>query len=413
MSSSVLCKGFVFCVALAIVSLLGFQNNALAQSVRVKGSTVVNVYGFLNYEGGWSNRSFPSFYRSNTSYGIVNGKGKNAFSSEARLRLGFKITNRIAKTHANITFDSWPKGFSLMLAFVRHRIARGLYLTVGKDWSLVSQRYFHFASFSFRPYPAGFNGSKRTAQITASYMKDLGSSSVLLCFGAEDRSLKDGVVVGKNLSSNGTVISDSNISSERKILPAFVGKVEYMFKTGFGKPSQLMGYYEVLPVYLRYANKESRQTAYLYSIAGKLNFEDLALVAQYLHTSGLSGASGITGNALKTYSYVYLDGKIVKRDSNAFGVEIVGIPFKGLRLALGYVDLKFDNRNSSGKDFLKNEVKYVKTAYVTCVISTSKTTKLYAEWSNIKTRYATDNALSGDFRDAVGNQFFIGYRLYF
>ncbi len=401
--------GVVLCLFFAVF----LQGRAVASALHTDGSTRVSVYGFLDYEGGFCKHFSSSFYRSNTSYKYTSSIGTTTFYSRSQVRFALDFKNADTKTSAKIMVDSWPEDFQLELAYVKHSIGKHCSITFGKDWSLVNQRYFHFSSFVFKPYAAGFQGSKRTPQITFKYIKDMRGNFVSFALGVEDRNSKDGIVVGKNIMFSGNEISYSNISSFVKVAPAFVGQIVLGFKTGFGAPSNIMAYYEAMPIYLECKTKKHKETAYLYSIAGKLHINRITLIGQYLHTLGFSGIAGITGNSLKTFSYIYTQQNIIKRQSNTFGVEIAFKPIDSIDLAAGYVDLNFFNHKTNDNYFLKNEVKNVKTIYVSGIFNITKLTKLFIEWDNIKTKYAIDNSMSGNFHNATGSQLFFGYRMYF
>ncbi len=401
----------LFVIVISIFSLSIFTN-AYGGTITVKGDTEVRLKGFLGYEGGYSTKATPYFYKSNTSMRAKNDKTN--FSSRAQARLSFLFNNSQAHTAGNITMNSWPNNFNLFLAYIKQQFGNGYYVVFGKDWSLVNQRLFRLSSFTFKPYAAGFQGSKRPPQVQIGYKDDFGDYTLNMSAAGEYRDAEHGIVIGKNISPSGSVFSDSNIISERKTIPAIVGQVKLNFKTGFGRPSLLMAYYEIQPAYLGCDSGEHKETSYLYSFASKINMHGFSIIGQYLHTVGFSGIAGIKGNSLKTYSYIYKNNKIIKRKSDAFGFEAVS-PFIGKRLKviLGYVYLNFTNDAESDDYFLKNEVRRVKTAYIMSVINVTKLTKLFMEWDNIRTRYASDNKFNGNFNETTGNQFWVGYRYYF
>ncbi len=398
-----------------VISLLFFSSKpSPASTLTIKGNTVVSMYGFFDSETGWNTKSSPAFFKSNTSFQKVGIKGKTSSESRGQLRLGFKFKNIDAKTSGNITMDSWPNNFRLILSYVKQPIGKDMFIIIGKDWSLVNQRLFKFSSLVFKPYAAGFQGSKRNPQVQIGYRKDFGSYVLALSASGEYLNAKHGIVIGKNISPSGLIISDSAIVSQRKTIPAIAGQVRLQFKTGFGKPSQVIAYYELQPVYLGYGNGERKENSYLYSFASKINIFGFSLIGQYLHTAGLSGIAGIMGNSLKTYSYLYKNDEIIKRKSDALGFETVSpLIEKRFKVILGYVYLNFTNDRQSNDYFLKNEATRVKTTYIMSVVNITKVTKLIMEWDNIRTRYASDNKCDGNFNEASGNQFFVGYRWYF
>jgi len=358
------------------------QNRTFASDLRTSTPINVSIYGFVGYEGGFSTKSSSSFYKSNTSYKKSSLKGKTTFDSMGQIRLGFKFNSEDRKTFGNIRMDSLPTGdLKLKLAYVKHNIGKHLSVMVGRDWSLVNQRYFRFSSFTFKPYAAGFQGSKRTVQLTFRYNKDFGNNLAIFSFGFEDRDSKNGVIVGKNKQA-GKEIASSDISFFRKKLPAFVGQIKLKLKTDFGTPSTVMAYYETMPLYLECKDKEHKETAYLYSLASKLNVGRVTFIGQYLHTLGMSGISGISGNALKTFSYIYENNRVIKRKSDAIGIETCFTPIHGIGITVGYVNLKFSNKKADNAYFLKNEVKNVKTLYISGVFSLTKCTKLFIIWNH-------------------------------
>ena len=408
----ILRMGFLY--FFVISSTLFFSVSSFASAVTIKGSTRAAMYGFFDSEMGWSEKSTPAFFRSNTSFQKSGFKGKTSSASRGQVRLGFKFKNIDTNTSGNITMDSWPKNFKLILSYVKQPIGKNLYIIIGKDWSLVNQRYFHFSCFVFKPYAAGFQGSKRNPQVQIGYKKDFGNYILNISASGEYMNAKHGIVIGKNISSSGKVISDSSIIADRKTIPAIVGQAKLSFKTGFGKPSQFLAYYAIQPIYLDCGDKEHKKISYLYSFASKINIHGFSLIGQYLHTSGLSGIAGIMGNSLKTYSYLYKNNKIIKRNSDALGFEAVSpLMVSRLRIIFGYVYLNFTNDEESNDFFFENEAERVKTAYIMSVINITKVTKIFMEWNNIRTKYSSDNKCDGDFEEASGNQFFIGYRWYF
>ncbi len=399
---------FIFLVSVCL------QSGALASVVKTSNtSTLVSMYGFLDYANGWSTKTEPSFYQSNTTFKFKDSRNKTLFASRAQVRLGFKFKSADTNTFGNVMTDSWPGDFTLELAYVTHKIGKHIFVTIGKDWSLVNQRLFHFSSFTFKPYAAGFQGSKRITQIQTTYTGSFKGMDLKLSVAFEDRNTENGVIIGENISPNGEKIASSGISSIRKNMPAVVGNAVLVFKTGFGKPSKLMAYYETMPLYLECKDKEHRENAYLYSIASRINIGKLSLIGQYIHTLGMSGIAGIKGNSLKTFSYIYDNGEIIKRTSDTFGGEVYIKCLKSLGINVGYVYLKFKNKDTNSDYFLKNEVKSVSTAYVAGVVNVTKVTKLFVEWDRIKTRYAAENTYGGNFEKAFGNQLFVGYRMYF
>ena len=407
--------GRLACTVLIFLSVVFlYQSRAFASSLNVSTPANASIYGFVGYEGGFSTKSSPSFYKSNTSYKKSSLKGKTTFDSMGQVRLGLKFNSKDRKTFGNIMMDSLPNyDFKLKLAYVKHNIGKHFSVVVGRDWSLVNQRYFRFSSFIFKPYVAGFQGSKRTMQLTFRYNRNFGSNLAIFSFGVEDRDSKNGVIVGKNIGETGKEIASANIPSFRKSVPAFVGQIQLKLKTDFGTPSTVMAYYETMPLYLECKDKERKETAYLYSLATKLNVGRVAFIGQYLHTLGMSGISGISGNALKTFSYIYENNRVIKRKSDALGAETYFTPMNGVGLTFGYVNLKFSNKKADNAYFLKNEVKNAKTLYISGVFSLTKCTKLFVIWDRIKTKYAVDNSMNGDFEQATGNQIFVGYRMYF
>jgi len=389
-----------------------FQNITYALPLKTNSSAVASMYGFLDYGSGWTTKSSPSFYQSNTSAHIIKSKGKISLSARGQLRLGFKFKNPDISTFGNIMADSWPNDFNLELAYVKHKIGKHILIIIGKDWSLVNQRYFHYSSFTFQPYAAGFQGSKRTPQIAIRYKENLKNSNVCFWIAGEYRDSKNGVTIGENKSSSGNLIASSGISSFISTFPAIAGQILFNFKTGFGQPSQIMAYYEIMPVYLESSNAKYKENAYLYSIASKLNIKKISLIWQYIHTLGMSGIAGISGNSFKTFSYINENGYIIKRTSDALGAETLVKPTRKLYFTLGYVNLNFKNKNKDDDYFLKNEVKRVQTAFASCVVNITKITKVFVEFDRIKTKYSTDNKY-GDFAKAYGSKLFIGYRMYF
>ncbi len=399
-------------IVLAMFLTFAFQNSVYASPMQTNGSTITSMYGFLDYESGWTTKSSPSFYQSNTSSHIIKSKGKTSSSARGQLRLGFKFKNPDIATFGNIMADSWPGDFNLELAYVKHKIGKHILITIGKDWSLVNQRYFRYSSFVFKPYAAGFQGSKRTPQIAIRYKESFKNSSICFSVAGEYRNSKNGVIIGRNESKSGGLIASSSISSFASSIPAIAGQILFNFKTNFGQPSQIMAYYEIMPVYLESNSAEYRENAYLYSIASRLNIKKISLIWQYLHTLGMSGVAGVSGNSFKTFSYINENGYIIKRTSDTLGAETLIKPTEKFCFALGYTNLNFKNRNKDDDYFLKNEVKRVQTAFAACVINITKITKLFIGFDRIKTKYSTDNK-DGGFALAYGSKLFVGYRMYF
>ncbi len=158
-----------FLYLFVICSTLFFSVSSFASAVTIKGSTRAAMYGFFDSEMGWSEKSTPAFFRSNTSFQKSGFKGKTSSASRGQVRLGFKFKNIDTNTSGNITMDLWPKNFKLILSYVKQPIGKNLYIIIGKDWSLVNQRYFQFSCFVFKPYAAGFQGSKKNPQVQIGY----------------------------------------------------------------------------------------------------------------------------------------------------------------------------------------------------------------------------------------------------
>ena len=386
------------------------QFPSFAGELYIKKPFRATIYGWLSYEDSLSKKTV---IMSNTSYvspknAILSSKWKQ--NSRAFTRIGFKIFNPSTKTKANITLDSWPQNFNLMLAFVRQGLGDGFYVTVGKDWSLVEEHTF--SSYCFLPFPAGFQGSKRFAQVKLSkkifYRSMVFKSSVSL----EYRPNKNGVVIGKNVNQkDNAIIAESGINSSRTEVPAIALNLSLAFRQDPIKMGRVYTFAELEPIYLYFDNKEHRENPYTLGCGLGFSFPfGLTVASEYIYTLGMSGVSGIEGNNLKTFSYLYENGDFIKRESNAYNIEVKFKLYKGLAFAGGFDFVCFKNNGSSNSFFLKNEVKHVKTTFLMLETNTTKVTKLFIEFRKIETKYAVS---LGKFYESTGDQIWAGYRYYF
>ena len=396
---------------LMLVIIMLFVNPflSLGSIVKVKGDTMVQIWGFLDSEYGVQNHS-TDFFKTNTTTLSQNFE-ETSFTSRSQVRLGFRFVNKETNTIGNIAMDSWKKyGFGLMLAYVKHKISRYASVTLGYDWSLVNERTLHALSSTFRPYPAGFQGSKRTSQVRLDFNFDGENVAPGVSLGFEYRNNKDGVTIGKN-DLNGKVISNSGIDNSRTNIPAIVAQARLGVKTDFGSPSNIMAFYEIQPIYLFYDKNEHKKYPYLYSIASTINISNLSLKGQFIHTHGFTGINGVAGNGFDVYSYIYKNNKLITRDSNALGCEL-DYNLKKIKLITAYTYLNVYNKNSDGDYFLKNEVKKAKAYYLMGIVKLTKVTRLFIQWCHIRTTYAKGD-LDGNFAKASGNLVWAGYRMYF
>ena len=400
----------IFLVFECLLELVFTQFSSFAAELYIKKPFRATIYGWLSYENSYSKKTV---IMSNTSYvspknAILSSKWKQ--NSRTFARIGFKIFNHLTKTKANITLDSWPQNFNLMLAFVRQDLGNGFYVTVGKDWSLVEEHTF--SSYCFLPFPVGFQGSKRFAQVKLS--KEIFYSNMVFkpSISLEYRPNKNSVVIGKNINQKGSAtIAESGINSSRTDIPAIALSLSLTFRQNPINAGRVYTFAELEPIYLYFDNKEHKENPYTLGCGLDFGFPfGLTVASEYIHTLGMSGVSGIEGNNLKTFSYLYKNGDFIKRESNAYNIEGKFRLSKGLAFAGGFDFVYFKNKGSSNSFFLKNEVKHVKTTFLMLEMNTTKLTKLFIEFRKIETKYAVS---LGKFYDSTGDQIWAGYRYYF
>ena len=386
------------------------QVPSFAGQLDVEKPLKTTIYGWISYKYSYYKRTG---IKSNTSYVLPkNGASNDKWEQNSRAftRIGLKIFNPLTKTKANITLDSWPKDFNLMLAFVRQGLGDGFYITVGKDWSLIEEHTF--SSYCFLPFPAGFQGSKRFVQIKLSKKIFYNDVTFKPSISLEYRPEKNGVVIGKNINQKDkTIIAESGINSSRTNIPAIALNLSLTFRQNPINLGRVYTFAELESIYLYFDGKEHRVNPYTVGCGLDLNFPfSLTVASEYIHTLGMSGVSGIMGNNLKTFSYLYRSGGLVKRESSAFNIEGKFRLSKKLMFAGGFDFVSFKNKNSSDSLFLKNEVKNVRTGFIMLEINTTKLTKLFIEFRKIETKYAIS---LGKFTETDGDQFWAGYRYYF
>lgn len=379
------------------------------------------------------------------------------YTTKIWARIMFRVFNREIGTMGMIMMDSWPfNEFRLKRALIRQYLSDDLYITVGKTRSLINIRAFSFSNRIFKPYLVGFQGEEWTTQAVLTYFKDMGNSSLVLSMGVEDR---DPFIIGTNGHGRDTV--NSYVTDVRRKWPAPVGQVRYNFRLAPGRPSVLMVFGELMPAYFTVENvtevvngnnthggphgggnraygggtstsgsagaggghgssgtttkityDELGRLAFIYGALARVNLRRITFVAEYLHSRGMMSFAGVGGNSLRTFSYVYHDGKLIQRESDVLGVQAIVTPIRRLRLAGGYVYFNVSNWNYSDDYFLKNEVKRVKTFFLMGTFNIYGNFNLFAQWTHMKTRYAIDE---GEFTSRTGREWTVGirYRFFF
>ena len=396
------------------ITLTCMTKEVLAGNIYLKSSNKAILKGWISYKSLFSKKigkmSNTSFNINSSRYYLKNKQNNWNLNSKGFVRIGFVFINPRAGTMSNITVDSWPGNFNLILAYIKQNLGNNYYIIVGKDWSLVEQHTF--SSYCFVPFPAGFQGSKRFSQVQL--MKQIYYKNTVIApkIAIEYRPDKNGVVIMKNISkANGSVISDSNIINARKSIPAIAINLSLLFAKGFLPLSRIYGFFEVQPIYLFYNGSEHKENPCV--VGGGVNINlpfNVSIASEYIHAIGMVGVSGIMGNNFKTYSYVYHNGKLIKRSSDAFNIEAKLRLSKNFAVSAGLDSVSFSNMNYSDSFFLKNEVKKVATAFTMINYRLTRVSKIFAEFKNIKTKYSIGN---GNFEEAIGKQYWIGYRYFF
>lgn len=388
-----ICRAYKRMIFQIFFVLIVFSVSANAGVLTVGDKSNVRIYGFFDYETGYNNNSRTPFFGSNTAF----LHSSSSYYSREQVRLGFVIKGH--NLVSNITMDSWPKDFNLMLGFVKHKLSRHFAITIGRDWSIVNFRYFKYSSYTLRPYVVGFQGSKRTNQLKITYFNDFGDFALKFSTAFEDRLREDGVVEGKNKMSN-SMVNDVNSN-----IFAWGLNAKLYVNTGLGKPSELMAFYEVSPAYIYGNFGRKRVFPYVLSAATKININKIFFILQDVYEYGMTGIVGIKGNRIKDYSFIYKNHKFFSRKSNTIGFEIGSRILRRLFVVGGYTSTIFH-----GEKFLKGEMKSSDTLFLSSVISTTRITKLIILYSYIKNKIASNDNI---FSTKRGYNFVVAYRYYF
>jgi len=410
-------KRFISLVAAAAlvggVAAVSTPTVASAGTVTVKGDTQVQLYGFLEYTAGWTNKmqaGYPGFinqpYEEPSKNNDAAKTDDTKFSSTLNhTRLGLNFKNEDENLTGKFEGDFSPGHYRIRRAFVEHHFDN-FYVLIGQEWGIEEVHTFSNGIES----PAGINGHVRMPQVQVGTNLDLNGATLDLALAFEDH--------------------DYTGMKKRETMPGIAAKVNLGIETGFGNPAHIYAFGVVEPVKIydptgsdftddptkRVSGSEDKsETPVIFGAGFTLPISMVTLQSEYIHAEGANEFAGLVGydksgviNKYNTPSYYDDGGDVETNKFNAYNIEAKVAPMPNVSVAGGYDYLKFTEDLSNNPNVYKGLDKpEMQTYFANVAWNTTKYTKLVLEWDHAK--YETD----GDSDDIDGNQYWLDYKYIF
>ncbi|AEA34484.1 hypothetical protein [Hippea maritima] len=381
--------------------------SAQAGTVAVKGDTQVQMYGFIRYIAGWTNKMETNTseflnmpYKDYSGQDDPSSNDTKFMSSTYQTRLGLNFKNEDANLTGKIEAHFYDGSFGIRKAYIQHNFDN-FYLRIGRDYGLELDGGSFSTAFEA---PVGMNGASRNPQIKAGTSFDLGGAKLDAGLALEDVSYTN--VSGVN-----------NASISRKVMPGVAAKLALSFETGFGAPARIYAYGMITPLKIKYLDTtgkytEKSKTPVIFGTGLKLPVSMVTLNVNYVYGKGATKFAGLNedtnNNIITPYSYYYDGSSLNTNRFDAFNIEAKIKPMPCVAVAGGYDYAKFKHSYGLTTAGNKDQKPYVSTYFANVAIQTTKYTQLTLEWRHVEDKYFQTDT-NGDDVKVKGNQYFMRY----